>query len=158
MPSPTDTPLPDWALAQADAALKVGQTMPEIERRLVAKGLAAETAAAVVTAALEGPVRQKKASLAKAKRANWIHRILSALVGGVCILIMYGLFGPYLHASPSLRRRTVGGVMTLVAFIWFIDGSGAWYGKEFSSTKDPPAVFIRWCVWVLLVLVCIVFL
>ena len=44
MSAPPDYPIPAWALAKVEAALKIGLTMPEIEKVLVAKGLSEEMA------------------------------------------------------------------------------------------------------------------
>jgi hypothetical protein len=145
---PADPSLPAWALAQAEAALTVGQTMPEIERGLMAKGLAAETATAAVLAVLEGRLWRQKESLANAKRRILIHRVLSAIVGIACLWLIY-------HLGISRPRRSGGGVLLFVTCIWFSD----WMSRrdsQSSSAAELPGFFIRWCAWILLTLVFVV--
>ena len=144
MSSPRDSSLPVWAMTQADAALKVGQTMPEIEKSLLAKGLAKEIASAVVIAVLEGRLRLQAESLAKAKRSNWIHRVLSAIVGGACFLLMDRFFG-----GPP--RKAAGGVLVIVACIWFPNLIFRYINRRYYTT-DLPGAFVRWCAWFALAL------
>src|SRR4051812_9039278 len=66
---PGDSSLPDWAVAQANAALKIGVSVPEIEQGLVAQGLAPSTASAVVNAVLEGRLRANASSLGSGEGA-----------------------------------------------------------------------------------------
>src|SRR5205823_2465715 len=54
---PGAPPGPDWPAERARAALKVGLSVPDVERQLVAKGLSPEAAAAVVRGVLEERVR-----------------------------------------------------------------------------------------------------
>jgi hypothetical protein len=131
-------------VTQADAALKVGQTMPEIVQRLVAKGLAKETATAVVIAVLEGWLRLQAESLAKAKRSNWIHRVLSAIVGGACFILMDRFFG-----GPP--RKATGGVLVIVACIWFPNLKFGYISSRY-YTPELPGAFVRWCAWFALVI------
>ena len=148
--SPADPFLPAWALAQAEAALKIGQTLPEIERGLVAKGLEAETATAVVMAVLEGRVRKQNESAAKTERRNRIHRMQSALVGGACILLAFWSLSAY-RAS-----RTGIAMVGLVACIWFPNWWGGYESRD-SFTPKPQNIFIRWLAWLVLALVFIQF-
>jgi hypothetical protein len=91
--SPADTSLPAWALAQAEAALTVGQTIPEIERSLVAKGLAAETVTAAITTVLEKRIRAT-APWPRYGRMR-AHRVASVMAGVVCSGLAYAHDGGY---------------------------------------------------------------
>jgi hypothetical protein len=110
----SDSPvLPDWAVAQARASLKIGLAVPEIEQRLVAKGLSPATATAVVTSILEERVRERAAPSRRAEQWQPVHRILSMVVGVACLLLAYW-FGGGVSAAEMLLV-----VLPALACIWF---------------------------------------
>lgn len=132
MPStPAESPPPDWAIAQADAGLKIGQSVPEIEQRLVAKGLSPSTAAAAVTAVLEGRVRASQAPFEGAERPLTLHRIASVAVCGVCLVLANAYGGGWSVG------KTLAWLMLPVVCIWW---------AEVMEQNLPPAL-IRWVAW-----------
>jgi hypothetical protein len=133
---PVDSSLPDWAVRRADAALKIGQSVPEIERGLVAKGLSAALATAVVTAVLEGRVRAIQEPLERSERLRTAHRTASAVAACIGVGLAYG-FGGGESAFKILRWLLVP-----LACIWW---------AELAEPSIPPRL-IRWVAWLLLIL------
>ncbi len=112
MSSPPDEPLPAWALAKAEAALTVGQTMPEIETSLVAKRLSREEATAVVMAVLEGRVR---ASLPpEPSHASVLANRIAIILVAVALLSL-----EYAYQGRKSAGRMAPVVILLVGWIWF---------------------------------------
>src|ERR1700682_6311751 len=72
--------LPTWALEYADAALRCGFKAPEIETRLVMKGLSPAMAALAVPKCLEN--RFHALEMSRKRRARWrtINRVASLVV------------------------------------------------------------------------------
>jgi hypothetical protein len=138
MPSlPSDASLPDWAVAEANAALKIGLSVPEIEQRLVAKGLSPSTAAAAVNAALEGHLQASSASSGPSEGALTAHRAASAAAVCLCLGLAYAFGG-----GPSVGI-TVLWLMLPAACIWW---------AEVLVSVSPPAL-VRWTAWVVLLLI-----
>jgi hypothetical protein len=133
-PLPADSSLPDWAVAQASAALKVGLSVPEIERLLVTKGLPPPTATSVVNAVLEGRVRASEAPLERAERSRASHRIASAVAACACLALAYA-FGGGLSAA-----RTLLWLLLPVVCIWW---------AEAVEPAVPPAL-VRLVAWIAL--------
>jgi hypothetical protein len=79
-PLPDDSMLPDWAVANADASLKIGLSVPDIEQRLVAQGLSPTTAAAVVT---KHPGEPGASALGSSRTSRATAECASTRVGGV---------------------------------------------------------------------------
>jgi hypothetical protein len=134
---PGDSALPDWAVSQASAALKVGLTVPEIEQQLVAKGLSPSTAAAVVNAVLDGRLRASSAPPGPGDGALAAHRVASAVAVCVCLGLAYAFGG-----GLSVGRTTLL-LLLPVACIWWADALESEY---------PPAL-VRWTAWVVLLVI-----
>jgi hypothetical protein len=84
---------PTWAVARAQAALNLGMKAPEVEQQLVAKGLTPAEANAVVMSILEGRVRDELAPVQSEERWLPVQRVLSLVVAGVCLALVYWLGG-----------------------------------------------------------------
>lgn len=140
MPSvPGDTMLPDWAVAQANAALKIGQTVPQIEQQLVAKGVSPSAAAAIVNAVLEGRLRTSASPSGPSEGALTVHRAASAVAVCVCLGLAYAFGG-----GPSVGW-TISWLLLPVACIWWAEGL---------ADTAPPSL-VRWVAWfVVLVIGC----
>jgi hypothetical protein len=133
---PGDSTLPDWALAQASAALKIGMSVPDVEQRLVAKGLSPSTASAVVTAVLEGRLRASQEVSGHNERAVTAHRAASAVAVCICLALAYAFGGGLSVVVTALA------LLTPVACIWW---------AEALTSAFPPAV--RWTAWVVLLFI-----
>ena len=120
-------------MAEADAALKLGLTAPQIEQRLVAKGLSPSMASAVVMGVLEGRLRAAEPS-AGSEKSRTAHGIASILVGLLCLMLAYG-FGGGLSVA-----KTFLGMMLPLATIWW---------PEVMDSYLPPAI-LRWVAWLAL--------
>ena len=68
---------PDWALRYADAALRCGLKAPEIEPRLIRKGLSPFIVESVVPYCFEKRLQEAKRSQIRADRLKWFSRIAS---------------------------------------------------------------------------------
>ena len=88
---PTDpAALPEWAVEKARASLRLGISLPDVEKRLIAGGLSPATAEAVVNRVLGGHVRATTPP--PAQESTQTFEML--LAGGLSVLCI--LFG-YLH-------------------------------------------------------------
>ena len=115
---------PDWAIQYVGASLRVGITVPEIQKRLVGKGLSPQAATALVTSVLENRVRGQLQPLDDEERAQRLHRLLSAVVGGACLLLGYcygGAFSALIVATwillPLVCIWTSGSLIRLAAWV-----------------------------------------
>jgi hypothetical protein len=135
--SPGDSSLPNWALAEADAALRLCLSVPEIERRLVAKGLPPATATAVVNAVLDARLRASSAPPDTGDQSLMVHRGASAVVACVCLGLAFAFGG-----GESIGR-TVLWLITPLAAIWW---------AETMESSAPPAL-VRWVAWGVLLLI-----
>lgn len=100
---------PDWAMQHARAALKTGIKVPDIEQQLVAKGLSAEEANALVMSIVEAHFHDSPAPrLVWDERWNHLQLALSLLFAGVCLGLVYWLGGEirtawtFAYISPGL--------------------------------------------------------
>ncbi len=139
---------PEWAFEQARTLLRSGVDALETKQRLVARGLPLQIATMVLEKALEDRVGQQFKRLARDERQEFIHRALSALVGGAGILVAFWFFEPW-----SVLRTIISLLLSVVC-IWFPDAMGAQVSK-FSFNRTSPGVFIRWGSWFVLVLLTI---
>lgn len=103
---------PDWAVEHARAALNIGMKAPEIEQRLVAKGLSPEEANDVVMGILEGRVRSEAPPVGPEEAGLPLHQILSLLHAGIFVAVSYWLGG----AIPS--AYTLICILPGLAGIW----------------------------------------
>jgi hypothetical protein len=135
MSAPGD--LPDWALAHASAALKIGRTVPQIEQQLVAKGLAPSTATAVVNAVLEGRLQTGSASSVPREGVLTAHRVASVPAVCLCLGLAYAFGG-----GQSVGRTTLW-LLLPVACIW--------WAEVFADNAPPPP--IRWVAWLVVLFI-----
>jgi hypothetical protein len=145
------TPLPDWAIAQARALPRAEGNGPATVQRLVAQGLSPEAAAEVVEKVLEERIRQQLEPLAQAERRTRIHRLASGFVAVACVVLAYGFFGTWSACQTGLK------LLLPVACIWFADEMGG-YTSKYSFSGTVPGLLIRWCGWLLLVVIAIMIL
>ena len=123
-----------WATDEASAALTMGMSVPEIEKRLVAKGLTPAMATTVVMDIIKGRLAGQRQSSEQVERNQVLHRSCSAVAMCVCVLLGY-LYGEGYSAGKAFSKAALP-----VACIWFP------WGEEFP-------ILIRWCAWVVLMLV-----
>jgi hypothetical protein len=129
--------LPDWAIEYVRASLRLGLSVPEMEKSLIARGLTPTAAAGLVTSVLEERVRGQIRPREAGEREDSLHRILSAVVACGCLLLGY-LFGGGLSAS-----LTALWILGPLACIWF---------PAYLTSRTPEG-FIRWGGWVVLLLI-----
>jgi hypothetical protein len=121
-------------MEHAAVALRVGLSVPEIEQRLVARGLAPADAAAAVTKVLEGGVRGEFASLAAAERGQLLHRVLAAVVGCVCLGLGY-----WFNGGISAGRTLLWLLLPLTC---------VWFPSAMTASRHPARVILlRWTGW-----------
>jgi hypothetical protein len=154
MSNPTDSPpLPDWAFQHARASLRIGLKVPEIEQRLVARGLAPEAATSVVTKALEDRIREENEPKERAGRRLRMHRILSAVLVGAYILVGYRAGG------VGSALYTLRDFLLPLVCIWFADEMESATGPTGILspylTFPTPAIFLRLGGWLVLLAPCI---
>jgi hypothetical protein len=131
---------PGWELERAEALLRTGATMLQIEQHLVAKGLSPEGARAAAEWALEDRVREPFNCLAKAKRSREVDLILFA----VAACLVAGLAGWFFGAGAASRMATA--MLVLLGAIW-IGQSGALLGR--ADTLQIWIVRIHWTGWIM---------
>jgi hypothetical protein len=96
----------------ARAALNLGMKAPEVEQRLVAKGLTPAEANNVVMGILENRVRGRLAPVEAAERSLPLQLLLSVVVAGVCLALVYWFGG----AGPA--AWTLVCILPGLAGIW----------------------------------------
>jgi hypothetical protein len=126
--------------------LRMGLEVSQVEQRLVADGLSPEAATAIVAQVLGEGFRQRVAALARAERRDRLHQMLSGVVGCACLGFAYWRFG------PESAGRTLLVILLPLASIWFPDGIAAYIGGSF-PLGTWRGVFIRWCAWLVLIVV-----
>jgi hypothetical protein len=133
--------LQEWAEIHVRASLSMGHELPEIQRRLVARGLTPEAAASVMASVLGTQVRGHTESIEAADRRRRMHRLLSAVVAVASVLLAYFYGGGW---SVYLTLRLI--VLPLIC-IWFAD--------EIADTaKIPGGGILRAFAWIPLIAVC----
>jgi DNA-directed RNA polymerase subunit RPC12/RpoP len=149
VPSIRNSPL-DFTSAteRASALLEAGETVPHIEQRLVALGLAPEVANLVVEKVLEERVRQQVEPMRRADQRNRWHRMLSAIVGCLCLLLACSLLQPWSLAKIGIS------VVLAVAWIWFPNAMGPYDGRN-SVIGIIWGAFRRWVGWLVLIAISI---
>jgi hypothetical protein len=131
--------LPAWAIEYVVASLKVGVLVPDIEKRLVARGLPRAVADAVVSHVLEGWVGAKSDPIGDSDRRELLHRALSVMVVGVCLLLAYGAGG-----GISAGRMVIF-MAPILACIWYPQVMG-------KSADSWRAAALRGFAWLTLLL------
>jgi hypothetical protein len=139
------TSLPEWAIERAKALLRTGATVPEIEQQLIVKGLSPEAATAITDRVLEEQTRQQVEPQERAERRRIWHRALSAVVAVATVFVAWWFFGGWSVWNTILR------LLLPVACIWFSDELGGYASR--SGNKTGTGILIRWCAWVLLLLI-----
>ena len=137
-------PMLEWAMEHVRASLKTGVSVPEIERRLVAKGVTPEVAEAVITRILGERVRAGQPDTPGQRRWRILHRIASSVVA-CSTIILVSRFG-----SSYLAFRTIPGVVFPVFFIWFGDTIGPVWAR-IGGGGPLPGFAVRWLGWIILV-------
>ena len=123
MSKPNDPPpVIDWAIEHARASLRVGVSVPEIERRLVARGLDPMIAEAAVTHALSDRIREKTEPY-ESVISRKTQRIAAIAIGSSWVLLVFCTGGKMAAA------RTLLFVAPIVVFIWFAQRIGAQRGR-----------------------------
>jgi hypothetical protein len=127
-------PVIDWAIEHARASLRVGVSVPEIERRLVARGLDPVIAEAAVTHALSDRIREKTAPYEPLSSQN-AQRIAAIAIG--CGWVLFS----FCNGGVRSAARTILLVAPIVVFVWFAQRIGARRGN-----------LVRWLVWLFMLL------
>jgi hypothetical protein len=88
------TPLPEWAVQKALASLRIGMTVPEVEKRLVKGGLSPATAEAVVTRVLSQHVQAVATSKSDQEPSSGLEQLMALGAAGVAVLLGLARGGP----------------------------------------------------------------
>jgi hypothetical protein len=132
--------LPDWALHYVAASLRIGLLVPDIERRLVARGLYPAAARLAVNRVLESLVTAQSERATARERIAWIHRVLSLLFASMGIAVAYCFSG-----GPSAGKTLIY-VLGSLACIWFPEVMG--------RSSDPyRAACLVWFGWAALLVI-----
>lgn len=137
---------PAWASTYAEAALRCGQNVAEIETSLVSKGLSPGQATFAVDRCFKLRLgAEQRAS----QRAVWLKRLsrgLSLAIACVCIAAV--------AATGNVKQvfRVAVGFLTPVAFIWFSDEFGRYVGPAGLGyvIRPTPGIFLAIGGWFLL--------
>jgi hypothetical protein len=114
--------------------MRLGLSVPEIEQRLVARGLTTAAATAAVTSALEERARGPLELPEESEPGRWIHRLLSVAAACVCLALAYQYGGSF-----SLGKT----------LIWVAAPLGCvWFSEVFGGSA-----ILRWCGWFVLLLI-----
>jgi len=140
---------PAHASTYAEAALRCGMKAPEIEARLIRKGLSPSSAEDAVRICLERRIHRVQQSLLWADRRRTISRVASLVVATVYLIpgVMLGGLGLFL--------RVLLWLLYPLACIWFPETFGrhirrtSWIGPHITSPTPGPFVTIAG--WVLLI-------
>jgi hypothetical protein len=140
--------LPTWALEYADAALRCGLKAPEIENRLVMKGLSPPMAALAVPKCLENRFQALETSRKRKARWRTISRVAS-LVVAAGYLVAFSL-----ATGPEGFLWFLLGLLPPLACIWFPKPLGKYvgfYGNHAPYVNRPtPAGFVVCGGWLVL--------
>ena len=125
------------------ASLRAGLTVPDIERKLVAKGLPPEVAEMVTMRVLAERVRGSLPDTPQHERRRMLHRVLSGVLACGCVGLGYRLGGG-LSAGVALVW-----VLAPLACVWF--GEATYFRVKFSRKESgAPGFMFRWMGWFLL--------
>jgi hypothetical protein len=134
MSKPNDPPpVIDWAIEHARASLRVGVSVPEIERRLIARGLDPMIAEAAVTHALADRIREPNESEIWQK-IYWAIVIVvstSSILFAFCvrglvaaavtlILVILLVFCAWFTQRLDLRRNALFRCLGLILCLFFL--------------------------------------
>ena len=146
MSYPSDPPpMPSWAIEHARAALRIGKSVPQAQQLLVARGLAPAAAEAVVMGVVEERVRQQVEPQERAAGRQFVHRLLSGVLGAAFVLVGYW-YGGGLSAGQVFLS-----ILFPLACIWFGDVVGSYWYKP--SAGATPGSLVRLGGWALLLLI-----
>jgi hypothetical protein len=144
VPKPAElAPNPDRAVEQTRALLRTGVGVPECIQRLVAQGLPPDAATAAVDRALEERMRVEPDPLTASDRHRFIHRVLSAVLAGIFVLLSLWNGG-----VNSLCFVLI--LLIAVASVWFPNEMGSFTGR-LAPTQSSPGILVRWCGWFVLI-------
>jgi hypothetical protein len=143
---------PESALEHAQAALRLGMHVTEIEKLLIARGLAPDAAASVVMNALESRVKETMLPENRAARRQLLHRILSSIVSCLCLALAYVSGGGFTAALTLVR------IIMPVGIIWYANEIGAWVRTRreynvFANVGPAPTGLARFLCWLYLLVV-----
>jgi hypothetical protein len=130
---PKSQPPPEWALLFARGAIRIGMLIPEIEKKLVARGLTPEEANSVVMRIVEGELAQEKGPWPKPVRL-----LLSAALGGDCLFLSYWIGG------TLFVERSLFWVVPALGTIWIV---------ELADTDSPWGAYLGVAGWIVLLLI-----
>jgi hypothetical protein len=137
-PESKSAPKYSEALELAGILRRNGFDVVQVEERLVARGLALESAKQIVQSALEDRVRTQNASVKRGETFEELHWILSSLVA--CAL----LFGDYRLGDTTSALLLLMFLAIPLACIWLPE----WI--EMRLHDWVPASVIRWGGWLAL--------
>jgi hypothetical protein len=133
----TPQPPPDWAVELVRGTLRIGMPAPLIEEQLVSRGLSAEEAKRIVRAIVDGTPLEKATGVVNSARGRVVRLMLSALLGGVCLLI-----ADWIGGGISVNR----------SLFWIVPAVGAIWIAELSGTDSDFGGYACIAGWVLLLL------
>jgi hypothetical protein len=141
---PSDSgPVPDWAIQHARTALRMDISAPDIQQRLIERGLTPATAAAAVKLVLEDLVRRQSEARQRAERRLRLHRILSGVVACACLVLAFEFNGILSVAW------TVSYMVLPLGFIWSGGKVPIRFGR-FELTPPVTVLMIRLVGWLAL--------
>jgi hypothetical protein len=147
---PSSDGLPDWALTYTDAALRSGQSVPEIQQYLVKKGMPTAIAEALVFRCLELRIQRIEQSRKRARRWVWTNRVafLVAIAGYVAAF--------YSVEAPARRIMGYGIAIILTSFGSFCELFGR--NQEWFSSDEllRRSIFLAIAGWVFLLVLAMV--
>lgn len=124
----------EWAVKHVEAGLWVGLTVPEIEARLVEKGLTPIQATAVVNEVLSGEIHANQEYFEREERAIVGHRIALIVIALVCLGLAY-LFGQ--------------GYSVMVTTFWLMwPVASVWWSEQMGELYEIQPVLLRWVAWI----------
>src|SRR5262249_52106742 len=143
-------PPPEWAVERVKAMLALGETIPVIVERLVAKGLSAEAASTAIDRVLEAQVRPAMTRVRSAERFEAAHRWLSLTIAVGTVIFASFYFTEQFVVWTAIR------VAIPVACIWFAEvlGSGLSYIHVFRSDV-VRSLIVRLPAWIWLLTIVI---
>ena len=118
----------------------MGLVVPEIEKRLVGRGLTPTEAEAAVMDYFSGKAREQFGSIAANDRNQLMHRMFSGVIALVAVILAY------MYGEGRSVAKTIGWMGLPLACIWLSEE----VGRRFAT---PPAL-VRWVAWVPLLAIC----
>jgi hypothetical protein len=147
--NPNDAaPLPDWAFEHARASLNMDISAGDIEKQLIARGLAPMAASEVMVKALRDQSARQREVDQRATQRLRVQKILAGVVAGVCLALAYEYKG-----FVAIRWTAIMLVLPLTC-IWLGDKARLvlryWFVHRFNRAYSTPDVMVRIGGWLLL--------